>query len=1399
MPGSPTVEMDEVVAGYIEHFEPFAIAGWAGRHDGKPLRLELHIRGEVRVLSPAWFAREDVAAQRGARFAMSGFRCALSNAAAFAVRNALLRDDPIEVVADGVVLRNLAKIPAPASLLMTEPLMISHQSADCRAVVESWGHFMLFGWALVDGREARDLSLRCNGTYLPCTFSNYERPDVAEALGSAGARAGFEVEMPGYLWEDVPQNAEVHLELCIGDKVVTEQPLVLSRARAGEWVAQICRMYEGQEKQHRLLHALEHVRYGKLGPDLDDGTLACIEAFAARMNLQDFVSAEISVRGDRVPVPSASPTQLLLERALRSLNAMLVSSAEDVLTCAKKIIRDQQIVGEPLERFLMAVVPMLCRTGQLKELGGLMSLARLRQLESEPGLWEMSLAPPALVLNGDVERATGVFLRMSRRPDRGWLNTECVRFAVVQTLHLEASGGVEPDVAEGLRNAFIELLDGFKAEWFSRLHDQELVDTMIDILDGLNNYSDQHRKEVVSAAIRVYGLSPSFWAHMAEREVPLTVDLAEARAAWLDLSGGLARTGGALIDQIPAISSAIAYFMRRDAKEAVIILRDVVANALREPRFVQADAGRRMIDELVEKEGAEALRIAAAPVDRSVRLSRYTNDDPAILRGTLRLSSECPRSPLFDLQEEVASLLNRLPALADKGDLDSLRACVQQLRIKARILSTESARYLGADVLAQGYRVSRQVGLSEQNAMLTELGEVLHKALSRTRANACLVQPLQTALAHLASLPPDTLLTAFLQEAEALLGRKLAGEPLAFFPRASDDLVFAQCARGWPSDLLVVIYSCRMYLGTRIEAIRQAWLRDLSARGIPYLIVVGDGDGSVHGDVLELAVPDRYEDLPRKTLALLEWVERNSDAQFLLKIDDDCYLDVNRYIDSLSYRKYPYYGRIVSCEEGHMDRRWHAAKSRELRGKKSLDKSPEPAIYVNGGGAYCLSRSAIREALQIASTDAGRRLLSCSFMEDKLIGDLLALAGIAPSNEDYELYYRSRPSRGSPPVGRWENGFFPSSATPTKVVHLDRETDQDWVAKNASEKDLWPKKIWPTYDSPSIAANSNQLELITDTGKVGRLLSGQLFVVAVVRNESTILPHFLAHYRGLGVESFIFVDNCSDDGTAELLHRQDDVVLYSTDTEYRHSHYGVCWQQAVLGNHCLGKWVVLADADEFLVYENCEETPLLRHLEEVEQEGGNGLMVHMIDMYPYGDLADARFSEMNPFEAAPFFDRDAQIELVYGGGQFSNSRNFVNGLRHRLAPSRINAYVSQKYAVFKYQPWIRFSEGVHYAANMTASTRNAYFAHFKYHSEFKAKVIREINRKQHYNNAEEYQKYLSILSESRGGFGDPGKSIQYANSGSFVRAFKGLDPSESDVARFMSSVDCDARAPGVSQ
>ena len=278
--------------------------------------------------------------------------------------------------------------------------------------------------------------------------------------------------------------------------------------------------------------------------------------------------------------------------------------------------------------------------------------------------------------------------------------------------------------------------------------------------------------------------------------------------------------------------------------------------------------------------------------------------------------------------------------------------------------------------------------------------------------------------------------------------------------------------------------------------------------------------------------------------------------------------------------------------------------------------------------------------------------------------------------------------------------------------------------------------------------------------------------MAVVRNEITLLPHFLAHYRRLGVGSFLIADNLSDDGSREYLLEQADVALFSVDTEYKHSHYGVAWQQAMLGSLCLNKWVLLADADEFLIYPDCENRPLAEFIAEIEAGGCDCIRVDMIDMYPFGDLDEADFTRQTPFEAAPWFDRNPLQPWRLGSGFFSNAPALISNLRHRLDPAaEPNAFTSKKLALFRHKPWMRFSQGLHDAADIQPAQQAIWFAHFKYHSGFKRKVETEIRRGQHFDNAREYRRYAGMLPHGPGRLPTPRPSTTPSTGGGFRPTF----------------------------
>jgi Glycosyl transferase family 2/Galactosyltransferase len=1352
------------IVGHVESIHPGAITGWAFSRSGQPLQLTCRISGQAYEAEPAWGERSDVSAEFGAAALMSGFQIRPQAA----LQEALSREGLC--AADVVLLANGQALMVDEQELRQQGMAdeLHEKGGALQGHIESFQDFMIRGWVVARGGGRTTLEVRVNGLPLLCDVIRSERKDVEEALGVNDPEAGFEIVLPGYLWEQVHPAGTCEIRVTANGGELTPAPIVLSRERAVQWIGRISQLEAREERQFFGLLALEHVRYGRLLPQLDDDAGRFVRDLARDMGLEAFLFDGESSQAEEASAPSEDVSTLLLWKALRRLNERIVNApAESVFAQVKAVHDELHLAGEPRRRYLLSVIPLLCRRGDFLHLRQLADLGDIGRIGDSSDVWLESLAVAAVAADGDCARTADLLWRLSKHPGAGWLNTECVRFAVDHVQELDARGTFDPMAAEKVRYSFVGLLSALQGDWFSRLHDQELIDAMIGVLAGLDRYSDYHKSDIAAAAVRLYGLCPSFWERLDARVTTLRdPELARARAAWSSLHRAFSEGIRALPEHLDGLRRTLAYFHRRGNREALVFLREVIARALSELNRSLSPSGSELIEALLASDPSEALRIAAFPLAGENALQARYAETSGLLLSIVRQISERDRSVVYDLQCSASAALREVQAAAFADDRSALQTAGGALEASAATLANARDLFLGADLLASAYGVTAASGL-DAHGFLMRLDDVVRRAVRQTKAGSKLPAPVCAAISCLAGMQSDTIARGILRELQAAVNG-------AFGPRydglfsPSSATVQSLAANGWPRDTLVIIYSCRKYLDTRVQAIRETWVQDLKSRGIPYVVLVGDGNDAIEGDVLALDVSDRYEDLPQKTLKLFDWVYRHTDAQYVLKIDDDCYLDVDRFFDTLSYRKHHYYGRVIRRNVGSMDRTWHQKKSHTLLGRKAIDRSPEPSLYADGGGGYCLSRLAVRELLSAAMTNAGRRLKAASFMEDKLVGDLLAVAGIQPSNEDYESYQRRRTFGTAMPVGMWENSFFPSKAAPTKVVHLDTERDMMAISGRAKTGALWPKKLWPTASTPSIVFNSIQIELLTPVEAATALLRHDVAVVSVVRNEIVMMPHFLAHYRALGVKSFIMVDNCSDDGSREYLFQQPDVVLYSADAEYKYSHYGVAWQQAVLGNLCLGKWVLLADADELLVYPGCEQRSLSAFIAEVASQGADAVRIDMVDMYPFGDLQDANLEKQEPFAAAPWFDSPAIEPWHMGKGWFSNVHGFVSHLRHRAVPDAPpHDFVAQKYALLRYQPWVRLSQGLHYAANVNVSEGSCWFAHFKYHAGFKEKVETEIRRGQHFNNAAEYRRYATMLAEGHGGFGRGDISMKYEGSGSF--------------------------------
>ena len=129
------------------------------------------------------------------------------------------------------------------------------------------------------------------------------------------------------------------------------------------------------------------------------------------------------------------------------------------------------------------------------------------------------------------------------------------------------------------------------------------------------------------------------------------------------------------------------------------------------------------------------------------------------------------------------------------------------------------------------------------------------------------------------------------------------------------------------------------------------------------------------------------------------------------------------------------------------------------------------------------------------------------------------------------------------------------------------------------------------------------------------LRPGEVLCCTVLRNELPRLPYFLEYYRKKGIRSFVAVDNCSSDGSAEYLLQQPDVYLWQSDLSFNRANFGAGWFEPILRMHGQGHWCLIVDADELLYYPECERRSIEELCRRLDRKGKRAFNAVHLDMY----------------------------------------------------------------------------------------------------------------------------------------------------------------------------------------
>lgn len=277
-------------------------------------------------------------------------------------------------------------------------------------------------------------------------------------------------------------------------------------------------------------------------------------------------------------------------------------------------------------------------------------------------------------------------------------------------------------------------------------------------------------------------------------------------------------------------------------------------------------------------------------------------------------------------------------------------------------------------------------------------------------------------------------------------------------------------------------------------------------------------------------------------------------------------------------------------------------------------------------------------------------------------------------------------------------------------------------------------------------------ELTAQVDRTACMAEGPI-LFSTVRNEVARLPFFLEYYRRLGVEHFLFVDNASTDGTGALLAAQPDVSLWHTAASYRAARFGVDWLNALLMRYGTGRWALVADPDEFLVFPHCDTRGLPALTRWLDDCGRESLGVLLLDLYGRDAIEHTRCRPgEDPVRASGWFDsgnyvitRDSHYQNLWIQGGPRMRAFFADD------PSRAPAL--NKIPLVRWHRGFVYRNGAHdllpRRLNRTycrdgGSVTSGVLLHAKFMDVLVGKVDEEMERRQHYANGAEYTEYAGL-------------------------------------------------------
>ena len=259
-------------------------------------------------------------------------------------------------------------------------------------------------------------------------------------------------------------------------------------------------------------------------------------------------------------------------------------------------------------------------------------------------------------------------------------------------------------------------------------------------------------------------------------------------------------------------------------------------------------------------------------------------------------------------------------------------------------------------------------------------------------------------------------------------------------------------------------------------------------------------------------------------------------------------------------------------------------------------------------------------------------------------------------------------------------------------------------------------------------------------------------LISLGRDWEHLTKAFLGHYRDLGFNSFVFLDNNSKDECLSHLIEEGkalgcDITIYRCNLDY--TRYKHSMKNFLIASVPTGAWTFYADNDEFLVLPE-GVSDVKQVLEYLEKNDYDTVQFHLLDMFsdkPLHALPDETAWSSSDLERYyRYFDISTLKSISVNDGAYLKHRGGVRMKHFGVTPSLTKSTFFKKTCETNLRSSHSFLTTFKSRPRKVADF-SLFVKHYKFNSRYAPALERAIQENSYYDNSSECRGIFERLAE----------------------------------------------------